>query len=236
MADFQLTRKKRVIEDFEESNFDGIDFRKADAELREAADNLEKAEAAYRKKLHAVLIQPLDIEAIRIVQNSELMQLKERNDNLLYRSPLVNEYSNELIEKLYELMTAIEYRDEDGEPKDYVEDQLNFKICEHFLGQHYLDFYQVIKLMHLSSKDFVKDYASNLGRLNAEKRLENDPKQKALDEIRDNYEASKHQFKRRGFSSEFIRDMHIKYPVITAIKTIENLVSALNKENDDIPR
>lgn len=67
-------------------------------------------------------------------------------------------------------------------------------------------------------------------------RLASCPKQLALKEIKVHYEANKHQFKRRGFTAQFIREMHDKYPEITAIKTIENLVAALNKDNELIPR
>lgn len=62
------------------------------------------------------------------------------------------------------------------------------------------------------------------------------PKQYALNQIKFDYEANKSQFKRRGFSAQFIRNMHTKYPIITSIKTIENLVAALNKDNELIPR
>lgn len=67
-------------------------------------------------------------------------------------------------------------------------------------------------------------------------KLENDPKQKALAEIQKHYDSVKGQFKRRGYSAQFIREMHGKYPVITDQKTIANLVARLNKENDQIPR
>lgn len=67
-------------------------------------------------------------------------------------------------------------------------------------------------------------------------RLLNDPKQKALAEIEQHYQESKTQFKRRGYTAQFIREMHDKYPIIESQKTIENLVSALNKENELIPR
>lgn len=67
-------------------------------------------------------------------------------------------------------------------------------------------------------------------------RIKRDPKQIALKEITKHYDSNKSQFKRRGFSSQFIREMHVKYPVITDPKTIANLVAKLNKENDEIPR
>jgi hypothetical protein len=70
----------------------------------------------------------------------------------------------------------------------------------------------------------------------ANARLANDPKQKALKEIEKAYETVKNQFKRRGYSAEFVREMHIKYPVITEQKTIANLVAKLNKVNQHIPR
>lgn len=71
---------------------------------------------------------------------------------------------------------------------------------------------------------------------NALLRLERDPKQKALADIEKHYLANKAQFKRYGYSAEFIREMHDKYPIIQSYKTIENLVTRLNKKNELIPR
>lgn len=67
-------------------------------------------------------------------------------------------------------------------------------------------------------------------------RLAKDPKQMALTEIQSHYQNVKSQFKRRGYTAQFVRDMHNKYPVITDQKTIANLVAELNKANDLIPR
>jgi hypothetical protein len=77
---------------------------------------------------------------------------------------------------------------------------------------------------------------SQNGRKAVEAKLANDPKQLAKKEIEQIYQANKTQFKRRGYSAQFIREMHAKYPIFESQKTIENLVSALNKENKDIPR
>lgn len=79
-------------------------------------------------------------------------------------------------------------------------------------------------------------YISELKSGYAKKWLEKDPKQKALKEIETEYEAAKSQFKRRGYSAQFAREMQIKYPVITDIKTIERKATKLNKENQFIPR
>ena len=69
-------------------------------------------------------------------------------------------------------------------------------------------------------------------RSNAAKRgIESAPKQMALKEIKGHYEASKHQFKRRGYTAQFVKDMSIRYPVIESQKTIENLVAKLKKDN-----
>jgi len=77
---------------------------------------------------------------------------------------------------------------------------------------------------------------SNSMRKYAKLRLANDPKQKALDEIKSHYEAAKHQFRRRGYTAKFVKEMAEIYPIIESQKTIENLVTALNKENELIPR
>ena len=67
-------------------------------------------------------------------------------------------------------------------------------------------------------------------------RYETDPIQLALKEIEQSYKTKKNKFKIYGFSAQFIREMADKYPVITSQKTIERLVTKLNKENDEIPR
>jgi hypothetical protein len=54
-------------------------------------------------------------------------------------------------------------------------------------------------------------------------------------EIIDCYESRKFNFKRRGYTAAFVREMHDKYPIITSIKTIEKLVTSLNKKNEQIP-
>lgn len=69
-----------------------------------------------------------------------------------------------------------------------------------------------------------------------DRKLEKDPKQIALRDIEAQYKVNKSQFKRRGYSAQFARDMQTQYPVITDIKTIEKLVAKLNKGNELIPR
>lgn len=63
------------------------------------------------------------------------------------------------------------------------------------------------------------------------KKLKNDPKQKALKEIQRHYDSNKFQFKRRGYSAQFVKQMGDKYPIIESHKTIERLVAKLNKIN-----
>lgn len=84
--------------------------------------------------------------------------------------------------------------------------------------------------------DSLKLEKSRIARQSSLSKLANDPIQIAKKEIEDHYQNSKNQFKRRGYSAQFIREMHKKYPVITSIKTIESLVAKLNKGNELIPR
>jgi hypothetical protein len=104
--------------------------------------------------------------------------------------------------------------------------------CEKFINENSFDFWDLISLITIAKRDAISASAQK----KAFTKLANDPKQKALAKIEQHYEANKTQFKRRGFSARFIREMHSKYPIIESQKTIENLVSALNKENDAIPR
>lgn len=67
-------------------------------------------------------------------------------------------------------------------------------------------------------------------------RLRGDPKQKALLEIEQKYQAVKSSFKRHGYTAQFARDMHVKYPIFEDIRTIQNLVAKLNKSNELIPK
>lgn len=66
--------------------------------------------------------------------------------------------------------------------------------------------------------------------------IEKTPIFHAKRKIAEHYEANKTQFKRRGYSAQFIREMWEKYPEIQSIKTVEKLVSNLNKTNHEIPR
>ena len=72
-------------------------------------------------------------------------------------------------------------------------------------------------------------------RKGAEVMLANCPVQSAKKNIEEEYKIVKNQFKRRGYSAQFIREMKEKYTKITDIKTIERLVTKLNKLNEEIP-
>lgn len=75
-----------------------------------------------------------------------------------------------------------------------------------------------------------KDAISNQMRKNAQIRLLTDPKQLALKEIEKEFLSVKNQFKRRGYTAQFVREMGGKYPIIESYKTIEKLVSELKKK------
>ena len=72
-------------------------------------------------------------------------------------------------------------------------------------------------------------------RKGAEAMLANSPVEAAKKNIEEEYKIVRNQFKRRGFSAQFIRDMKEKYPIIIDIRTIERLVTKLNKVNEQIP-
>ena len=112
---------------------------------------------------------------------------------------------------------------------------LSKHIHEHEIGNEkdFLDFIELIK--KVSRTEGVLFEKKNRPKYLAYRRLSKDPKQLALKEIAVHYETKKEQFKRRGYSAQFIREMHQKYPEITDIKTIERLVAKLNKSNKLIP-
>jgi hypothetical protein len=85
-------------------------------------------------------------------------------------------------------------------------------------------------------KDSFKLEKSRTARQSSLVKLANDPIQAAKKQIEAHYQNSKNQFRRRGYSAQFIREMYKQYPVIKSIKTIENLVARLNRENELIPR
>ena len=90
-----------------------------------------------------------------------------------------------------------------------------------------------------AKQDHIKslnDQRSNFAKKGVKARLANDPIQLAKTEIKEEYEKRNSYFKRRGYSAQFAREMMEKYPVITSIKTIEKLISELNKTNVLIPR
>lgn len=119
----------------------------------------------------------------------------------------------------------------------YLFNQVNEKLIQgkavdmNLLGQafHAIEFSHSAWSWSACSEDFSKKMSRN-----ALKRLENDPVQNCKKEIQLHYESQKTQFKRRGFSAKFIREMHTKYPEIKDIKTIERLVAKLNKNNEQI--
>ncbi len=87
----------------------------------------------------------------------------------------------------------------------------------------------------LNDESIIKSFKTQIAKENANKRLENDSIQLAKNQIEQEYWQQKDQFKRRGYSAQFKREMSEKYPEITDIKTIERLITKLNKKNDDYP-
>ena len=110
----------------------------------------------------------------------------------------------------------------------YKEDELIRKIKAAMAGMEFLG--------RAESGDNIKSrILSEIGKNAVNIKLANDPKQAALKEIATHYETNKAQFKRRGYSAQFVRDMHAQYPNIQDQKTIANLVAKLNKANELIP-
>ncbi|MFW5431255.1 MAG: hypothetical protein ACKE5M_04160 [Methylophilaceae bacterium] len=128
---------------------------------------------------------------------------------------------------------------------NYEEDIINYinhKKSKELLNTMMLYWGVYIEAKHIfysrayQSKEEENEFIKSMyGKLNAERRLKKDPVQLALKEIEKIYITKKAQFRRRGFSAQFIRDMADKYPVIKDLKTIGKLVSKLNKANDKIP-
>ena len=137
--------------------------------------------------------------------------------------------SSNLYEQSYEEILEISRKQ--GEAMN----RLSKHIDEHKIGNEkdFLDFIELIK--KVSRTEGVLFERKNRPKYLAYRRLSKDPKQLALKEIAVHYETKKEQFQRRGYSAQFIREMHQKYPEITDIKTIERLVAKLNKSNELIP-
>lgn len=85
-------------------------------------------------------------------------------------------------------------------------------------------------------KNSLQKQRSEFAKQGVAARLAKDPIQLAKAQITREYNEQKSRFKRWGYSAEFARKMIDKYPVIKSIKTIEKLVSQLNKQNDVFPR
>jgi|LNAP01.1.fsa_nt_gb hypothetical protein len=196
-------------------------------------------------------------DQIRLQRSSKKIEEIEIDRSLLiepfnpdYKPPFLKAHLFlELLSKTDDSFTWIESQakdtntnfevDEDGviipdqkKLEEYESKMKPIRDCEEFIIENSFSFWDLISLMEIASKHAISASA----REKAYKRLANDPKQKALAEIEQHYEANKSQFKRYGYSAQFIREMHANYPIIESQKTIENLVSALNKENDAIPR
>ena len=91
------------------------------------------------------------------------------------------------------------------------------------------DFY--IPLIAVKKSKVISERAKRAVRI----KLAKDPIQKAKIEIERDYQLVKSRFKRRGYTAEFIREMHAKYPVIIDSDTIARLVSKLKASNDLLP-
>ena len=194
-----------------------------------AKENLNKAMKEYEECYISLTLDEEQRTIYRKAQNSSLIKLIEEIKSIpvmlrgLYKG---DSLTNLICEHLAKIRDSIKDENVDWE-RNY-----DFVTCEMFLKYYQLSVFDLLLIAQtISSND-----ASYTARLKAIKRLENDPIQKSLDEIEKEYASRKSQFKRRGFSAQFIREMHEKYPVITSIKTIEKLVSELNKENEYIPR
>ncbi len=75
-----------------------------------------------------------------------------------------------------------------------------------------------------------KSAQSELMRRYANIRLENDPKQLAKKQIENDFLIVQKQFKRRGYTAQFVKEMGAKYLIFESYKTIENLVAKLKKK------
>ncbi|MDO9364854.1 MAG: hypothetical protein Q7T58_00700 [Methylotenera sp.] len=159
-------------------------------------------------------IEPLDIEAA-LQYSASIIQMIDGS------------YSSEVASNFINLLNEIE--EEDDSDKATL---TKYKKLEEFFENNRFDLIGLIHLVDISGNARISEQA----RINAQKRLEKDPKQKALAEIEKHYQAQKSNFKRRGFSAQFIREMSALFPVIESQKTIERLVIALNKKNELIPR
>jgi len=89
---------------------------------------------------------------------------------------------------------------------------------------------------HNFGRELATEESTRIRSKAAKKGLENNSVQIALRKIEDEYQSVKTQFKRYGYTAEFIRRMHALFPVIQSQKTIENLVTKLNRKNKDLPR
>lgn len=141
------------------------------------------------------------------------------------------------------------YQDELVETNEYLVELLSNveKVLHIFSGKFNKDSQELrlkmLEYMSEADNELAKTIVKGVniqkqlqGKKAARARLARDPKQSALKEIENLYKNQKSQFKRYGYTAQFVRDMHAKYPIITDSKTIEKLVARLNKENEEIPR
>lgn len=89
-------------------------------------------------------------------------------------------------------------------------------------------FTDIANLLRKSKAITNKSMAVNGGKARAAK----NPKTQALKQIKEvEYPIKKHLFHLRGRRTEFVNEMHAKYPIITNIDSIKQLVDRLNKQN-----
>lgn len=145
---------------------------------------------------------------------------------------MLNEIKNDK-DKFHELVMSRQYNDRHQLGLCYVVyDRLMNYIEAENLIETFNKYSSLIEVLNnINNRRINKLDKSNTMREYAKLRLANDPKQKALDEIKSHYELAKNQFKRRGYTAQFVKEMAALYPVIESIKTIERLVTKLNRIN-----
>lgn len=179
------------------------------ARIKSHKDALDKKKLSHEDALKELVMKNVEIE----VQNGLIEAIKG--------------YANQLesnIETLNRFVSILktEYEDVNKRSKE--------------ISNAYSDYIKVQEKVRVIQEKHHK----NLGRMEQKKafaseggktRAANSPAAKALKEIEVEFHKVRSQFKRRGYGAEFCRRMHdIHYPNILDIKSIQDLVTRLKRE------
>lgn len=185
----------------------------------------QELEIIHRANGHKVALEKKNLSKEQLFK--ELVNKNFLVEVMKETQDAVVEYANELeshIETLNKYANTLKAAYDNAHMSNKISEEMfsNFIKTEEALKEITARHHKNIGMMEQK-----KSFASKGGQA----RVANSPITKALKEIEQEYHKEAHKFKRHGYGAPFCRKMHDQYPVIEDIKTIQRLVTRLNKKN-----